>query len=260
VKLNQLLIPAFLTLPATLALASSEVFAGLLLLRPKWRRLGGLLSVVLLLVFMGYVAVNYTTLRGEDCSCFPWLERAVGPAFFWSDGVMAALAAAAAIFAPRMGAFKGARNLLVGVLALAVAALAWDKLGPQPGAEVPETILVENQPYDLRTGKIFIYFFNPTCLHCLDVGMALSKHEFQAPFLGAPTQDLDFAEGFLKDAGLTGKVRLTPDLEKLKETFPFDDVPYAAAIEDGRVLHRFPMTELEEPGMGAKLKELGIVR
>ena len=260
VKLNQLLVPAALTLPATLALASSEVFAGLLLLRPKWRRLGGLLSVALLLVFMAYVAINYATLRGEDCSCFPWLERAVGPAFFWSDAAMAVLAAAAAIFAPKMGAFKGARNLLIGVLVFATAALAWDKLGPQPGADVPETVIVEGQPYELRAGKIFIYFFNPTCLHCLDVGIALSKYEFQTPFLGVPTQDFDLSEGFLKDAGLTGKVRLSPDLDKLKESFPFDDVPYAAAIEDGRVLHRFPMIELEEPAMGAKLKELGIVR
>jgi uncharacterized membrane protein YphA (DoxX/SURF4 family) len=260
VKLNQLLVPAALTLPLTLAVASSEVFAALLLLRPKWRRLGGLLSVGLLLVFMAYVGINYTTLRGEDCSCFPWLERAVGPAFFWSDAAMAAIAAAAAVFAPKMGAFKGARNLLIGVLAFAVLALGWDKLGPQPGSDVPATITVEDQPYQLREGKKFIYFFNPTCLHCLDVGLALSKYEFQAPFLGVPTQDFDFGPGFLNDAGLTGKVQLTPDLEKLKATFPFDDVPYAAAIEDGRILHRFPMTELEEPGMGEKLKELGIVQ
>jgi hypothetical protein len=240
--------------------ACTEVFAGLLLLRPKWRRLGGLLSVGLLLVFMAYIGINYTTLRGEDCSCFPWLERAVGPAFFWSDAAMAAVAALAATFAPKMGAFKGARNLLIGVLAFAAVALAWDKLGPQPGAEVPASIIVEGQPYDLREGKQFIYFLNPTCLHCLDVGIALSKYEFQVPFIGVPTQDFDFGQGFLKDAGLTGKVKLSPDLDKLKETFPFDDVPYAAAIEDGRILHRFPMIELEEPGMGEKLKELGFVK
>lgn len=260
IKLNQLLVPAALTLPATLAVASSEVFAGLLLLRPKWRRLGGLLSVVLLLVFMVYVGVNYDTLRGEDCSCFPWLERAVGPAFFWSDAAMVVLAALAAAFAPKMSAFTGARNLLIGVLVFAVAALAWDKLKPAPGAEVPASIVVEGEPYDLREGKTFLYFFNPTCLHCLDVGIAMSKYEFQVPFLGVPTQDFDYAGGFLNDAGLTDKVRMTPDLDKLKETFPFDDVPYAAAVEDGRVLYRFPMIELEEPELGEKLKELGIVQ
>lgn len=260
IKLNQLLVPAALTLPATLAVASSEVFAGLLLLRPHWRRLGGLISLALLLVFMAYVGVNYNTLRGEDCSCFPWLERAVGPAFFWSDAAMALLAALAAVFAPKMSALKGARNLLIGVLMLAAAALAWDKMQPAAGADVPATIIVEGEEYQLREGKKLIYFFNPTCLHCLDVGIALSKYDLQVPFLGVPTQDFDYAGGFLNDAGLAGKVRLTPDLDKLKESFPFDDVPYAAAIEDGRVLHRFPMIELEEPEMGAKLKELGIVR
>ena len=260
IKLNQLLIPAALTLPATLAVASSEVFAGLLLLRPKWRRLGGLISVALLLVFMAYVGINYATLRGEDCSCFPWLERAVGPAFFWSDAAMVLLAALAAIFAPKMSAFTGARNLLIGVLAFSLVALAWDKMKPAAGAEVPATIIVNDEEYELREGKKFIYFFNPTCLHCLDVGIALSKYEFQASFLGVPTQDFDYAGGFLNDASLTGKVEMTPDLDKLKKTFPFDDVPYAAAIEDGRVLHRFPMIELEEPELGEKLKELGIVQ
>ncbi len=259
-KLNQLLVPAALTLPATLAVAVSEVIAGVMLLRPAWRRLGGLFSTALLLVFMAYMAINYTRLQGEDCTCFPWLERAVGPAFFWSDGAMVALSLAAAWFAPKIGALRQVRWLVVGVLGLAVVALGYDKFGPEPGAEVPREIIVAGQPYDLADGKRFLYFFNPTCLHCLDVGEKLSKYEFATDFIGIPTQDYDFGEGFLSDAGLTGKVKLSSDLDKLKQTFPFDDVPYAAAVEDGRVLHRFPMIELEEPAMGEKLRELGIVR
>ena len=258
-KLNQLLVPVWLTLPATIAVAASEVYAGALLLRPAWRRLGGLLSVALLLVFMAYVGWNYETLRGADCSCFPWLERAVGPAFFWSDAAMVAVAALAAIFAPPMGAWRGARNLLVAVLALSVAALAADKLRPESGAEVPATITVEGSDYQPITGKVFIYFFNPTCLHCLDVGANLSKYTFRADFLGVPTQDFEFGPGFLADAGLTGKVKLSPDLDKLKETLPFEDVPYAAAIEDGKILKRFNMLALEEPEMGRSLRELGFV-
>ncbi|MBI1358190.1 MAG: hypothetical protein GC160_27975 [Acidobacteria bacterium] len=260
VKLNQLLVPAALTLPATLAVASGELFAGLLLLRPAWRRLGGLFSTVLLLVFMAYVGINYEPLRGADCSCFPWVERAVGPLFFWGDGAMVAVSLIAAVFAPKMARLGQLKGLMVGVLVLAGAALGWDKLGPQPGGDVPATIQVEGQEYQLDQGKKFIYFFNPTCLHCLDVGMALSKYEFQADFLGVPTQDPDFAQGFLEDAGLVGKVKISPDLELLKKTFAFEDVPYAAAVEDGKILHRFPMIELEEPEMGAKLKELGIVK
>lgn len=260
VKLSQLLVPTALTLPGTLVVAIGELFAGILLLRPAWRRLGGLVSTGLLLVFMGYMAMNYTALKGADCSCFPWLERAVGPAFFWVDGAMAAASLIAAFFAPKMIAVKQTRFVLFGIMALAVVALGYDKFGPQGGEDVPASILVEGEDYALREGKVFIYFFNPTCIHCLDVGKKLSKYEFQADFVGVPTQDFEFGEGFLEDAGLTGKVKLSSDLDKLKQTFPFDDVPYAAAIEDGLVTQRFTMIDLEEPEMGRRLRELGIVQ
>lgn len=257
-KLSQLLVPVALTLPATLGVAVSEVFAGVLLLRPAWRRLGGLFSIALLLVFMAYIGVNYTRLQGEDCSCFPWLERAVGPMFFWSDGAMVAVAALAAWFAPAMGKLRQARTLLAGIVALSIVALAWDRFGPEPGAEVPATITVDGERYRLTEGKVFLYFFNPTCLHCLDVGTKLSEYEFEADLIGVPTQDPDFAEGFYQDAGLTGKVKTSLDLDLLKETFPFDDVPYAAAIEDGKILER--MQFFEEPEIGEKLREWDFVR
>ena len=46
-------------------------------------------------------------------------------------------------------------------------------------------------------------------------------------------QDFDWGPGFVEDAGLKN-VRLSPDLKMLKETFPFEDVPYGAVIEDGK--------------------------
>jgi len=257
-KLNQLLVPAALTLPATLAVAVSEVFAGILLLRPAWRRLGGLFSIALLVVFMVYIGYHYQTLLGEDCSCFPWLERAVGPAFFWSDGAMIVIAALAAWFAPKMAKFSQARTVLAGVLALAVVAYGWDRFGPQPGSEVPATITVADESYALREGKVMIFFFNPQCLHCLDVGLDLSRYTIQSDFLGVPTQEPESANGFLEDAGLTGRVKLSPDLDLLKETFPFDDVPYIAVIEDGKILERFQF--FDQPEFGDKLKELGVVK
>jgi len=259
VKLNQLLVPSGLTLPATLAVAAGELFSGILLLRPAWRRLGGLFSTLLLLVFMVYVGVNYEPLRGADCSCFPWIERAVGPLFFWSDGAMVVLSLLAAWFAPKMSAFGQLKGLVIGIAVLSIGALGWDKLGPQPGGEVPAMITVAGEEYDLRSGRKLLYFFNPTCLHCLDVGIALSKYEFQGDFIGIPTQDPDFIDGFLADAGLTEKVKISTDLGLLKETFPFDDVPYAAAVEDGIIQHRFSMIELEEPEMGEKLRELKLI-
>jgi hypothetical protein len=158
-----------------------------------------------------------------------------------------------------MGAIKQTRFVLFGIAALATAALGFDKFGPEGGTDVPATIVVAGQDYNLRQGKVFIYFFNPTCLHCLAVGKDLSKYTFPAEFVGVPTQDFDFGAGFLEDAGLTGKVKLSPDLDLLKETFPFNDVPYAAAIEDGKVLRRYTMIDLEEPEMGRSLREFGIV-
>ena len=133
----------------------------------------------------------------------------------------------AAWFAPKMSAIRQTRFVLFGILALAAVALGFDKFGPEGGTDVPATVVVEGQEYNLRQGKVFLYFFNPTCLHCLAVGKDLSKYTFAA--------------------------------DLLKETFPFNDVPYAAAIEDGKVLRRYTMIDLEEPEMGRSLRELGIV-
>lgn len=256
-KLHQLLVPTALTLPATLAVATAEVFAGLLLLRPAWRRLGGLFSVGLLLVFMAYMAVNYTTLRGEDCTCFPWLERAVGPAFFWSDGAMVAVSLAAAWFAPPIAKIGQAKKLLVGVVALSAVAFGYDRFGPEPGGEVPATITVEGEDYNLREGEVLLYFFNPTCLHCLDVGIQMSGYDFKADFIGVPTQDFEYSGGFLQDSGLQSTARLSPDLELLKQTFPFEDVPYVAVLDDGRILERFQF--FEEPDFAEALRGHGMI-
>ena len=60
---------------------------------------------------------------------------------------------------------------------------------------------------------------------------------WQAPFVGVPTEEEDLAIGFVEDSGLKD-VKLTPDIEVLKEAFPFQDTPYAVAIENGRVSDR----------------------
>ena len=107
-KLTQLLVPMRWSLVGTLAVGAAEVIAGVLLLRAPWRRWGGWLSALLLVAFMAYMGLNYETLRGEDCSCFPWLERAVGPAFFWSDAAMLAAALLAVRFSPSPSRPRGA--------------------------------------------------------------------------------------------------------------------------------------------------------
>jgi len=255
-KLTQLLVPIWASLPATMLVAISEVVAAVLLVVPAWRRLGAWLSTALLVVFMVYMGVNYSTLQGEDCSCFPWLERAVGPAFFWSDAAMVAVSLLAAKFAVSTARIKQAAYVTAGVVVFAIGMLGYDRMKPAAGDEVPATITAADQEYALRDDKVFLYFFNPTCLHCLDVGLSMAKLEWKVDFVGIPTQDFDLSSGFVEDTGLQD-VLLSPDLDLLKKTFPFEDVPYAAAVENGRVLERFQF--FEEPEFSAKLRELGLV-
>lgn len=255
--LTQMLFPVSLSLPAAVAVAVCEVFAGVLLLRPAWRRWGAYLSVALLAVFMAYVGYHYEALRGEDCSCFPWIERAVGPAFFWSDAAMVAVALAAAWFAPASSRQRGAIYALAGVLAVSFGALAVDQLKPVQASDVPAEVEVDGKPFPLREGRVFIYFFNPTCLHCLDVGITMSEYDWNAELVGVPTQDFQFAGGFLQDSGLQ-QMKLTSELDKLKEVFPFEDVPYAVAVEDGRV--KAQLRFFEEPEFQETLREQGFIR
>jgi len=75
VKLAQARIPQSLSVPGALIVGIAETLAGVLLLVPRLRRWGVMLSSALLIVFLAYFAINYNTLRGMDCSCFPWLKR-----------------------------------------------------------------------------------------------------------------------------------------------------------------------------------------
>jgi uncharacterized membrane protein YphA (DoxX/SURF4 family) len=254
--LTQILVPVPLSLAGTMAVIMGDLTAGVLLIRPSWRRLGGILSSVMLIIFMGYFAINYETLQGADCSCFPWVERTVGPVFFWTDGAMLLLSVVAAWFAPPLKNMRGAALAVVGIVVIAFGALAVDKLGPQPDADVPAMIEAGDEQLSLHQGKVFLFFFNPMCPHCLDAGVNMSKHKWQAAFVGVSTEEEDLALGFIGDSGLQD-VKLTPDLEILREAFPFQDPPYAVALEDGQVKERFPF--FEEPDLGEKLRELGFV-
>ena len=257
VKLTQMLVPVGLSMPATLALVVSELTAGILLLVPAWRRLGGWFSAGLLLVFMAYVAINYEPLRGADCSCFPWVKRAVGPVFFWTDGAMVALALLAAWFSRPPVRLRQAAYALAGIVATTGVMFAMEQsAAPAAAGELPTVIQVAGGELDITKGPVFLYFLNPTCMHCLDAGIAMSKYQWKATFVGVPTQDFDFGPQFVNDAGLKN-VKLSPELDRLKAVFPFEDVPYGVALQDGKVvaqLHFF-----EEPDLGSKLREIGFV-
>lgn len=255
-KLTQLLVPVNLSLVGTLAVGIAEVTAGLLLLRPAWRRWGGWLSSALLVGFMVYMAVNYQTLQGEDCSCFPWLERAVGPAFFWTDAAMLAASLLAVRFSSPPTDIRRAGMALAGVAAFAAIMLGADSLEPESDLATAGPITVDGVPYDLEGGRIFLFFFNPSCIHCLHAGQTMAKYTWRVDFVGVPTQDPDWAPGFVEDAGLSD-VRLSPDIETLRETFEFQDVPFGALLEDGTVLDR--LIFWEEPALSDTLRLHGFI-
>ncbi len=255
-KLTQLLVPVSLSLAGTLAVGIAEVSAGVLLLRPAWRRWGGLLSSGLLVAFMVYMAVNYEALRGEDCSCFPWLERAVGPAFFWSDAAMLGASLLAVRFSPPSRHFRGAGVAVLAVVAFAGVMVGVDRLAPEPAVTYRAPITVDGENYDLGQGKVFLFFFNPSCMHCLHAGQAMAKHSWRVDFVGVPTQDFDWGPGFVDDAGLSD-VKLSPDAEPLRETFVFQDVPYGALLDRGALLE--DIVFWEEPDLSETLRRHGFI-
>src|SRR5664279_2809539 len=68
VRMVQALVPESLSLSAALAFGIAETLAGVLILVPRFRRWGAVLTSLLLLAFLAYFALHYTALRGADCS------------------------------------------------------------------------------------------------------------------------------------------------------------------------------------------------
>ena len=91
--------PESLSVLTAVGLGTLEVFTGILLLIPRFRRWGAWLGTLLLAAFMVFIGIHYNELRGAECSCFPWVKRAVGPGFFAGDGAMMLLAIAAGVWA-----------------------------------------------------------------------------------------------------------------------------------------------------------------
>jgi hypothetical protein len=226
-----------------------------LLLFPAWRRWGAWLSGGLLAVFMAYIGYHYRALTGEECSCFPWLQRAVGPMFFVQDGALMALAFLAGRWSEPS---RRLRPALATLVAVSFAAGTTFALGRTEAAGVvePEVVTVDGKPFSLRQGKVFLYFFNPSCRHCFEAAQAMSKLTWDATVLAVPTQDPDLGPGFLQDTGLQAK--LSADVKPLREAFPFQDVPYGVALDHGQL--REKVVFFEEPEFSKTLRRLRFSR
>lgn len=232
VRIHQMLVPENLSLIAAFLLGVAETFAGVLLMVPRFRRWGSWLATLLLIVFMVYIGAFYTQLQGADCSCFPWVKRAVGPGFFVGDFAMLVLAVLAGLWSQKPESLRYAGLVLGAVIVFAAGSLGV-ALGAQRGVKAPASITVDGKPFSLQEGKVYVFFFDPECLHCLDAARKMSKMNFgDTKVVAVPVRVPQYATNFLQDASL--KAGISNDLDLLRKTFPFVSAPAAVAIEDGR--------------------------
>lgn len=255
-KMHEAQVPQNLSMAAAIAFGIAETFAAVMLAMPRWRRWGALLTGLMLAGFMLWIGYYYDVLRGQECSCFPWVKRAVGPGFFVGDGVMLALAGLAWLWARPSTHLRGA------VLTLAaITVFSGLSYGVQTsrlsGTPAPESIIVNGQPYSLQQGKVLVYVFDPECLHCDAAARAMSKLDWQdTKVVAIPTRVPQFANDFLRDTKL--KAVVSHDLAIMQKTFGQHGTPYAIAIEHGR--QKDLLTKFEETEPAATLKKLGFVK
>src|SRR5438270_6909493 len=177
VRMAQARVPESISLATAIVFGIIETLAAVLVLIPRFRRWGSIITGLLLLMFLAFFALNYNALRGAECSCFPWVKRVVGPGFFIGDGAMLLLAVFAGAWS------KPPESLRTAILILcAVAVFALVSYGVaaarQTGTLAPEYITVGGQPYALRHGKIFLFFFDPACMHCFDAAKRMSQYHW----------------------------------------------------------------------------------
>lgn len=255
VKLAQAKFPQNLSVPGAIILGIVETTAGVLILVPQFRRWGAWLASALLIGFMLYIGFFYNELRGQDCSCFPWLKRSVGPMFFVSDAAMLVAALVAGWWARRVEHKLGAYLIfgavcVFGLVSYGVAA------AKETGTRAPETVQVDGKPYPLTSGKIFIYFFDPECMHCLEAGRKLAAMNWgDTKVLGVPTRMPQFAANFMRMTGM--KQPVSNDWDVLNKTFSIKGTPGGVALENGREKAQLTQFEGDEPR--AILSKLGFI-
>ncbi|MBZ5727250.1 MAG: DoxX family protein [Acidobacteriia bacterium] len=255
VRVAQLKVPQSLSLAAALGLGIAETVGGVLVLVPRFRRWGAMLTGLLLVAFLIFFAVNYGALRGQECSCFPWVKRVVGPEFFLGDALLLLLAVAAGTWAKPPGSLRSAVVIVGAVAVFALVSYGVD-VARQSGTKAPASVLVDGQPYSLEHGKVLLFFFNPECMHCLDAARRMSQfHWGDTRIVAVPVEQPQYAAQFLQETGLRGVV--STDFQKLKLVFTYTGYPSGVALVNGR--ERAPLTKFEGEEPRATLKQLGFV-
>ena len=255
--LEQSKVPAGMGVLGAAGLGTLELFTAFLLFTPRFRRWGGVLGSALMIFFLCWIAYYYRDLVGKECNCFPIIKRTVGPGFFISDGVFLLWGLAAAVWSPRVHRVRGP---VVAFLALVV--IAGTSVGvnavERHNVQVPTPLTVDGKSQDVSRGKVFLYFYNPECSHCLAAARFLSTlHWGGTKIVGVPTNDPQFAKDFMDDSQF--HVSTSLDVAKLRKAFTFVDPPFGVALQNGQVKETFTPAQFNEPSPKADLEKLGFV-
>jgi hypothetical protein len=256
--LEQAQVPSgFGTLGAA-ALGTLEVLAAVLLFTPRYRRLGGIIGSGLLIFFIGWIGYYYHTLVGRECSCFPIIKRSIGPMFFVSDGIMLLFGLAAWAWSERLRSWRGPALVLASLVA--VAGLSYGiNASRRHSVQIPNPIVVNGKPTDLTHGKVFVFFYDPSCMHCDAAARFMSGFDWNGTQVVAiPTVNPQWAASFLHDTHLKANTSL--EVDKMKAAFPFVDPPYGVALEDGVVKARFGQAQFNAPSPKPDLERLGFAK
>lgn len=256
--LEQAQVPAGFGVLGASTLGTLELFAAFLLFVPIFRRWGGLFGSALMIFFIGWIAYYYHVLVGHECSCFPLIKRTVGPGFFVSDGVFLLFGIVAFLGSARVVSLKGPAVALLSLAMLAGASFGANRT-MRHDVQVPNPVVVNGKPADLTHGKVFLFFYDPECSHCVDAAKFMSKLNWgNTEVVGIPTHDPQFVKDFLGDTQLKADTSL--EIAKLKKAFPFVDPPFGVALDDGQVKETFGQAQFNEPLPAPELKKLGFVK
>jgi uncharacterized membrane protein YphA (DoxX/SURF4 family) len=257
--LEQLRVTSTFALPLTLPLGVGELFGGVLILVPRFRRWGAWLLGFLLVVFMVYIGINYSTLVGKDCTCFPLVKRAINPAFFIEDGGMLAMAVLAGMWARASANLRAAAVILGAVVVFAAASFGVN-LAHESGLKAPDSITVDGKPFSLQDGQTFLFFYDPTCPHCEAAARKMAKFNWgDTKIVAIPIDTPQFAASFLHDTGL--KAGTSNDLPLLMKTFKFSTAPYGVALVRGHQKAAVDVGLFEKDGEPARtLQGLGFIQ
>jgi uncharacterized membrane protein YphA (DoxX/SURF4 family) len=253
--MGQFQVPSGLALPFAILVGVGETFGAAMIIVPRFRRWGSILIGFLLIAFMAYIGVKYNILVGKDCSCFPLVKRSIGPGFFIGDSVMLLLAILAGVWAQRSHSVRGALLILSAIAVFAGLSYGINA-NANSGLQAPATITVDGKPMSLQNGDIFLFFYDPECMHCDAAARRMAKYTWKdTKVIAIPTRQPQFAGAFLHDTGLKAGTSL--EVQPLRQTFKFVDPPYGSALHNGR--QKAVVANFDDSEPAKTLRQIGFV-